>query len=339
MKLRDYLNDKYSFLGINFILALITIGIMLYIKINPTVIALMLAIWFLPLLSFMLIDYFKYQKYFNTIKSLLDSLDRVYLLPEIMEKQNFFIGDEINKILKILSRDMHENINHYKDIEKEYREYLDTWVHEIKTPIASSKLIIENNLNETTRKIDSEISKIESYVEQVLYYSKSENISKDYVIRKLNLKDIIVKVVKGNSRDFIHKNIKIDLDSIDNYVYTDSKWIEFILNQIITNSIKYIESDKGKIKIRTKQQLNSVILTIKDNGIGISEKDIHRVFEKGFTGENGRLYGKSTGIGLYLCNNLANKLGLKLTLSSKKDLGTKVTIIFPLDDKKIKFLK
>ncbi len=279
----------------------------------------------------MIIDYLKYRNYFNSIDNILDNLDKKYLLPEVIGKVDFITGEKLNDILKVISRDMHENIKFYNDNQEEYREYIETWIHEIKTPIASSKLIIENNNNEVTKKIDIQIDKIENFVEQVLYYSKSDNVAKDYIIRELNLKDVVNKVIKRNYRDFINKNIKVEIDEINDTVYSDSKWIEFILNQIIGNSIKYINSKDRLLKINSTRIENSVVLTIQDNGVGIVNADINRVFEKGFTGTNGRIFGKGTGIGLYLCKKLCNKLGIGLVLESKVDFGTTVKIIFPID--------
>ena len=184
-------------------------------------------------------------------------------------------------------------------MQKEYREYIEMWVHEIKTPIASSKLVIENNYNnDIVRKIDTQINKIDNFVEQVLYYSRSNEVGKDYIIKKVELEPLVKKVIKRNQRDFISKRISLELKDLEQIVYSDSKWIEFILNQIIVNAIKYSKGNNDKIEIEGQKQNNSVILTIKDYGVGISEKDIGRVFEKGFTGENGRKFGKSTGIGL-----------------------------------------
>ncbi len=279
----------------------------------------------------MIIDYLKYRNYFNSIDNILDNLDKKYLLPEVIGKVDFITGEKLNDILKVISRDMHENIKFYNDNQEEYREYIETWIHKIKTPIASSKLIIENNNNEVTKKIDIQIDKIENFVEQVLYYSKSDNVAKDYIIRELNVKDVVNKVIKRNYRDFINKNIKVEIDEINDTVYSDLKWIEFILNQIIGNSIKYINSTNGLVKINSKRIENSVVLTIQDNGVGIVNADINRVFEKGFTGTNGRIFGKGTGIGLYLCKKLCNKLGIGLVLESKVDFGTTVKIIFPID--------
>ncbi|WP_418572966.1 ATP-binding protein, partial [Intestinibacter bartlettii] len=157
----------------------------------------------------------------------------------------------------------------------------------------------------------------------------SNEVGKDYIIKKVELEPLVKKVIKRNQRDFISKRIILELKDLEQVVYSDSKWIEFILNQIIVNAIKYSKGNNDKIEIESQKQNNSVILSIKDYGVGINEKDIGRVFEKGFTGDNGRKFGKSTGIGLYLCKKLCEKLGLGLYIDSKENYGTKVTIIFP----------
>ncbi|PEB43963.1 histidine kinase, partial [Bacillus thuringiensis] len=199
-------------------------------------------------------------------------------------------------------------------------------------PIASTKLIIENNQNEITNKIDSQMDRIEGFVEQVLYYSRSNNVNKDYIIKPINLDNVVRNVIKRNYRDFIHKRIKLDIQDIDEIVYSDGKWVEFIINQIIGNSIKYSNNKEQMIRICLIKKTNSVILTIEDNGVGIVTKDINRVFEKGFTGENGRKFSKSTGMGLYLCEKLCSKLGLKIGIESEVNKGTRVTLVFPLSD-------
>ena len=144
-----------------------------------------------------------------------------------------------------------------------------------------------------------------------------------------------MKAIKSNSRDFISKNIKLNIKEVKGNVFTDEKWVEFIINQIIINAVKFSDPNKGEVVIYSKVNENNIILTIEDNGVGINEKDIDRVFEKGFTGENGRKFGKSTGIGLYLCKKLCDKLGIGVSLSSKVNEGTKVSLVFP----KGKFIK
>ena len=218
-----------------------------------------------------LIEFIKYKNYYNEINSILENLDKKYLLPEIIKESNFIDGEKLNDILKEVSRDMHENVKYYRDMQTDYREYIETWVHEIKTPIASTKLIIENNQNEVTNKIDSQIDRIEGFVEQVLYYSRSNNVSKDYIIKEINLDNVVRNVIKRNYRDFIHKRIKLDIKDINEIVYSDKKWIEFIINQIIGNSIKYSSNKEQMISIYSIKKDNSIILTIEDNGVGIIE--------------------------------------------------------------------
>ena len=329
MKIIDYLKDKSLYLAMNLMTFIIVATLMYFSNVSTVVIFMTWCIWFLPLLIYIIIEYIKYKKYFDNIEDVLKNLDKKYLLPEVIEEPNSIIGEEINDILKEISRDMHEQVKYYRNMQEEYREYIEMWVHEIKTPIASSKLLIENNYNDLTRKIDIQIDRIENFVEQVLYYSRSDEVGKDYIIRKIELSQVVKNVIKKNQRDFISKRISLQLGDIDEIIYSDNKWIEFILNQIIGNAIKYSKGKDDKIKIESKEISNSVVLTIEDEGVGIIERDLDRVFEKGFTGENGRKFGKSTGIGLYLCKKLCNKLGLGLEIQSEVNVGTKISIIFP----------
>lgn len=192
-------------------------------------------------------------------------------------------------------------------------------------------MIIENNKSDVTKSIDEELQRIENYIEQALFYARSNTVEKDYYIKKVKLRDIVYESIKKNKNVLIQEKVSMNLHDLDLEVNTDSKWIGFILNQIIGNSIKYQKVDcRLEIEIYAKQGKENVILYIKDNGIGIKEGEVTRVFEKGFTGTNGRLVGKkSTGIGLYLCKNLCNKLGIYIELNSVQDEGTKVQLIFP----------
>ena len=215
---------------------------------------------------------------------------------------------------------------------EDYKEYIELWIHEIKIPIATSKMIIENNKNEITKSIYEELDKIENYTEQALFYARSNTANKDYIIKKTNLEKIVNNVILKNKAEFIHKKIQLDIHDINVEVKTDSKWVIFILNQIINNSIKYKKQNENlKIEIFTKKQKESICLYIKDNGMGIKKGEITRVFEKGFTGSNGRILNKkSTGIGLYLCKKLCDKLGMAIELNSEENVGTEIKLIFPL---------
>ena len=192
-------------------------------------------------------------------------------------------------------------------------------------------MVIENNKNAVTKSIDEELDKVENYVEQALFYARSNTVEKDYYIKNSNLKEIVNESIKKNKSILIQEKVDINIHDLDITVNTDSKWVVFILNQIIQNSVKYRNKEiNSNLEIYSKKGKENIVLYIKDNGIGIKKGEISRVFEKGFTGTNGRLSGKkSTGIGLYLCKKLCEKLGITIELNSIQGKGTEVKIVFP----------
>lgn len=329
MNIVEYIKERIPFLIINLVLFFIVAIFMYIANVPKSIIIIVFSIWFLPLVSYIVIELIKSRRYFDSINNVLENLDKKYLLPEVIDEANFIEGKILNNILKTLSKDMNERVKYFKDEQLEYREYIETWVHEIKTPISSTKLILENDDSKLSERVNYEIRKVENYIDQVLYYARSSDVSKDYIIKEFDLRAVVMKSIKSNSRDFINKKIKLELKEVSGKIFSDAKWIEFIINQVIVNAIKFSEANKGVVEIYSEEYENNIVLTIKDNGVGISGKDIDRVFEKGFTGENGRRFGKSTGIGLYLCKNLCRKLGLGITITSKVNEGTKVNIVFP----------
>ncbi len=193
-------------------------------------------------------------------------------------------------------------------------------------------MVIENNKNEVTKSIEQELEKIENYIEQALFYARSNTVEKDYYIKKTRLQEIVNDSIKKNKNLLIPEKTILNLHDLDYEVNTDSKWVSFIINQILQNSVKYKKQNHNlELEMSAKQGKQNIILTLKDNGIGIKKGEITRVFEKGFTGTNGRKIGKkSTGIGLYLCKKLCDKLGLGLELNSVEGEGTEVRIVFPM---------
>ena len=169
-------------------------------------------------------------------------------------------------------------------------------------------------------------------MEQALFYARSANVENDYIIKELSLAPIVHNVVRKHSSDFIYRRIRIELEDLEKSVYTDQKWIEFILDQILTNALNYTPSDTGVIRIYTSQQENQLKLYIADNGVGIDPKDIRRIFQKGFTGSNRLHNEKATGIGLYLCRKLYEKLYLDIDVESVLHQGTTMIITFPLSN-------
>jgi signal transduction histidine kinase len=274
-------------------------------------------------------EYRKKIEYYKVLKSHLNSLDKLYMISEVIDEPNFLEGKILYNTLKKSNKSMNDEIAKYKRYNLEFREYIDMWVHEIKTPISSSKLIMENNKNEITKSINEEINRIEILVEQALFYSKSNSVEKDYIIRQLSLKKTINNVIKRNAKILIQNKVEIEIENVEYIIYSDSKWVEFIINQIFSNSIKYMNKKNKKLKIYCEDKANKIVLFIRDNGIGMNQKDISKAFEKGYTGELGRKFGESTGIGLYLCKKLCSKLSLSINIKSTKDEGTTVIIIFP----------
>lgn len=329
MSIITFIKERMLFLMVNLIMFLLIGILMKVVEVPINIIFILFLIWFGPLITYMFLEFIKYNRYLKNLTDTIDGLDKKYLLSEVINEPRFQEERIINEVLKECNKSMHENVKYYKDEQIEYREYIETWVHEIKTPIASAKLILENDDSNLSSRINYEMKRVEGFIEQVLYYVRSSDVSKDYIIKKFSLRNVVMKAVKNNSRDFINRNIKLNIKEVEGTIFSDAKWVEFIINQIIINAVKFSIPNKGEVSIFSKINENNIILTIEDNGIGISEKDIDRVFEKGFTGENGRKFGKSTGIGLYLCKKLCDKLGIGISLISKEGLGTKVNIVFP----------
>lgn len=330
MKFKDFIKDKkieiilmlFSTMSIEIILLAYQIQLIVRVYVVASII--------LSLLISMLIEYYSKKSYYNNLLEKLDELDKKYLLSEVISKANFQDGNLFKEILEETGKSMLENVNKYKYAQEDYKEYIELWIHEIKTPISASKLIIENNKNEITKNIEEELDKIENYTEQALYYARSNTVEKDYIITKTNLKDIVNMSIIKNKTTILNNKFELNIHDLEKQVYTDSKWVVFILNQVIQNSIKYSKNENQSIEIYAEEQKEKVTLYIKDNGLGIKKSELSRVFEKGFTGENGRIIGKkSTGIGLYLCKKLCDKLQLAININAEQNVGTEVTIVFP----------
>ena len=239
MKFRDFLKDNLITL-ILIIFALITIEILLMIysfdilmKIYTPIAILLL--YFIGLY----ISYLKRKTYYNNLLSTLEDLDQKYLIFELVKDPSFSDGKILKYVLEETGKSMLENVNKYKYIQEDYKEYIELWIHEIKMPIATSKMIIENNKTEVTESIDEELNKIENYIEQALFYARSNTVEKDYYIKKANLKEIVNSSILKNKDSLLQNKINIDIHDLEIEVYTDSKWCTFIINQIIQNSIKY----------------------------------------------------------------------------------------------------
>ena len=332
MKLIEYIKEKFVFMVINIVMTLSGVVILKALKVDTYAIVFIIILNLIGVFSCYIYDYFNRKKYYDNLFKNLDGLDKKYFIAEILESGDFIESNIIYSVLEECTKSMKDEVADLKRNINDYKEYIETWVHEIKTPIASARLILENDEGYINKSVLEEIEKVEGFIEQVLFYARSSTVERDYIIKKIPLKNSINSVIRKNANILIEKRVKIQLEDIEKKVYCDSKWIEFILQQIISNLVKYMDKDEKYIKIRCLEKDKNIILKILDNGIGISEKSIEKVFEKGYTGENGRKYNNSTGMGLYLCKKLCLKLGLGISIKSKLGVGTEVTIVFPINN-------
>ncbi len=333
MKLSEYIKDK-----INYILALAIYIIIIstYLRAISLTYSTIFIVIFITLTFFVpafLISYYKTSKYLKNIETIMDKLPEKYLITEIWQKPRGAEKLAYYKILKRANKSMLENVTDIKEKQKDYKEYIESWVHEIKIPITSAKLLCENNKTVITNKIDEDIEEVNNYVEQALFYARMDQVSNDFMIREISLNEVIKNVLARNKKIMIQNNMKVELKDVNIKCYTDEKWLEFILNQIITNSIKYRNDNNAVVKITGIQNKENIILKIKDNGIGIKKSEIDRIFDKGFTGTNGRNQTKSTGIGLYLCKRLCEGIGMEIDANSKENEYTEIVIIIPREKK------
>lgn len=267
---------------------------------------------FIPLLK----EFMAKRRYYQELLTNLAELQEKYYIASITKQPSFLDGFIGWEVLNTAARSMNETIAALERDNQQYREYVELWVHEIKTPISGIKLICENK---SYTDVSEELERIERYVEQSLYYARSHSVENDYLIKETQIAELIRNFVKTKARYFIANKIRIEICG-DGTVFSDPKWLFFILGQLADNSVKY-----GAKMICFS--FSKGILCVSDDGIGIPAEDLPRVLERGFSGRNGRNTSTSTGMGLYLCKMLCDKLGLKLSVTSNQ--GTNIWISFP----------
>lgn len=208
-------------------------------------------------------------------------------------------------------------------IAREKEDFFAMWAHQIKTPIAALKVILQSEKQDIAL-CKQELFQIENYVEFALNYLRFESMGHDLLLAENNLLEMEKAVVKKFAAIFIHKHIAVKLEELDYQILTDEKWFTFVCEQIVSNALKYTR--EGCITISAKQENDGLAISIKDTGIGIHKEDLPRLFEKGFTGYNGRMDKKASGLGLYLCKGVCDKLGHDIRIMSEKNQGTEVVI-------------
>lgn len=332
MKFSRFLKDKMYVVFLSLICYVIILLIFFAFKINIEVIITISIIYIFLILTILLIDYYRKKNFYTDLIYNIEALDKGYLVLETLQKPDFYEGELLCQALYDIDKSMSENINQIEEQMQDFKNYIEMWIHEVKIPLSTLVLISENHKDQFDKKTKAQLKRLENYVDQVLYYARSENAEKDYLIKETDLSKVIKNVGLKNMDDLLENKIDYNVKNVNVKVLTDSKWLEFILEQIINNSIKYKRDiEDSFIKISSLDEKNRTTLIIEDNGIGIKESDLKQVFDKSFTGENGRNKSKSTGMGLFIAKNMCEKLGHKINIESKENEYTKVYITFAKD--------
>lgn len=326
MRLTDYLKDRlaaYIIYGVSWGLTLL---FMAAFHTSLQALAIISLILLSAVVAAELWGYFRKRNYYDRLLNCLDELDKKYLLSEMMEDPGFLDGRILCGVIRETNKSMCEHIAEYRRENKEFREYIELWVHEIKLPVASAQLMCHNDGN---KKYSDKLKRIDDYIENVLYYARSKNAEKDYIIKPVSLKRVFADIAIKNREELQERNIALHTEKLDVNVMTDGKWLGFILGQLMGNGMKY---DASEIIVMAEDFPDKTVLHFRDNGIGIPESDLPYIFEKSFTGENGRTHRKSTGMGLYIVKKLCDKLGHSVSASSVQGDFTEIIITFGKND-------
>lgn len=282
--------------------------------------------------AFELWEYYRKKKFYNRLVKALEELDKKYLISEMLEAPGFLEGDILVDTLVECDKSMAENVAAYRRQNKEFREYIELWVHEAKLPLASMRLMCRQS-PEIENKMAVQLGRIDDYIENVLYYARSENAERDYVIKETSLKKAFGNVAVKNREALQMIDARLETSGLEISVLTDGKWLEFILGQLMANSVKYRSEERPVvINVYAEESGAAATLRFRDNGIGIPAADLPNVFEKSFTGANGRKDSKSTGMGLYIVKNLCDRLGHGISIESEEGVYTEVTLTFNKND-------
>ena len=326
MMFLEYLEEKIFFIITSIIFTLLLSIYLLLIGIKGELIILLALFIIAFIFISLLLNYLLIMKKHKKIVRLVDSLDEKYLIKEVLDKPKNLENKGYYYALDKACKALNDKLSEVENSKNEYLDFLDSFIHEIKTPISALSLYTDNN---NDKKIKEEVLKISRLVDKMLFYARSDVVEKDYFIKEVPLIDLVHPVLLEYKNYILNYAFKVEVSNLDDLVvYTDVKWLNFIIEQILSNSLKYQNKKNRLIRIKGINGNNNIKLEIYDNGVGIKEVDLGKVFNKGFTGSNRRKKNAS-GIGLYLTKKLCDKLGIDIKIESVYLKYTKVIITFP----------
>ena len=333
MTLKAFLSDRFRRVVLQGIFMLTALSFLLATGTAPGVAALLLIAALVYFTLTQVYDYRKCQRRLKELNAVMDGLNEKYLFGECAPPPKDAFERALFALFRRSGKSMIETVSDARAAGREYREYVESWVHEIKTPITAASLICRNMGGENKDKLLRELGQIEAHVERALFYARAESPEKDCLIRQCSLHQIVSDAIKNHQTLLIGQGVRIETEGFESReseypVYTDAKWASFIIGQILQNAARY-HGEEPVISLTAMTLGKQVRLSIKDNGIGIPAHELPRVFDRGFTGKNGRARGGSTGMGLYLCRRLTAFLQMDLKITSTEGTGTEVSLTFP----------
>ena len=328
MTLREFLSNRLGRIALQVICAGLAAMFLFATGTQPGVLAILLMVFLLVFLTVNMFDFFQQRTRLLELKSILDGLDRKYLFMECVPQPKELYERRLFDLVRLAGRSMTGAVSDAQASKREYQEYVERWVHEIKAPITAARLICRELGGDTRRKLTAELSQIEAHIERALFYARAENPEQDCLFRQIVLGKIATQAIENHRFLLIQNGVRVEMENMNCAVYTDEKWAVFILSQLLQNAARY-RGPEPVVILSAKPLGRQTQLIVHDNGIGIPAHELPRVFERGFTGSNGRIRGGSTGMGLYLCRKLAVFLELGLDITSTEGNGTVVTLTFP----------
>lgn len=331
----DYIKDHAAAILAHFTGIFILSLYLLLLGNSSTNILMIAGVWLGMAGLFFGVNFYRRRRYFKRLSAILEDLDQRYLISEVMEPSHRLEDRIYREILRKSNKSVIEKINRLEDSQKNYREYIETWIHEVKLPLTAAMLICENNKGEESRRLFMELLKIEKQIQQALFYARMEYTSQDYLIHRVDVREMVVHAITANKLYFIDNGMQISLELSEEepmLISTDEKWVAFMLDQVFSNCIKYRREDNACLRIYGKRGDGQFSLIIEDNGMGIAQEDIRRIFDKGFTGQNGRRGKAATGLGLYLCKGLCDRLGIGICCQAEEGEYTRIIFTFPDSD-------
>lgn len=328
MTVGAYLSDRLGILVLQGACAAGAGGFLLATGTAPGVLILLLLAWGIVLALVMGSGYLRRRARLEELEAVMEGLDQKHLFAECAPKPRGVYERRLFELMRRSGKAMIGAVSDAEAAQREYRAYIESWVHEIKTPITAAQLICRGAGGETRRKLSRELAQIENHVERALFYARAESPEKDFIVRRADLAEIAAQAIGQHRTLLIQHGVRVETEGLERVVYTDGKWVAFLLGQLLQNAVRY-RGEAPVARLSARQLGRQVQLTVADNGIGIPAHELPRVFERGFTGSNGRIRGGSTGIGLYLCRRLAGFLEIDLRIKSEEGRGTEVILTFP----------